>query len=131
MYLLIHIFRGQGFWTLFIMDAITKFFGILESINPDTGFMQVANLFNSINQMSITELLVFWRTLKHFEAIQNNSSNPQLINLKKATIVAIEKAYSPYSGKIRVPGSMITNIYNEITSTLHGEDKILFGRSLF
>ena len=113
------------------MNNIAKFVSIVESITPDTGFMQVAQIFATINQMSFTELLIFWRTLKHFEATQNNTTNAQVINLKKAAIVALQKAYAPCSGKIRVPGSQESNIYHEIISTLEGEDIKLFGRSLF
>ena len=108
-----------------------KFEEILSAITPNNGFLQVAQLFASINKMSIDDLIVVWQTLKHFESI--HGTNNSLINLKKAIILAmahILRENEAPSGVI-IKGSPYHILLQRVKSIINGEDSKLFGSIVY
>jgi len=109
------------------MNNIMKFEEVLNTITPNNGFLQVAQLFASVNKMEMNELIVLWQTLKHFEAI--HGTNNSLINLKKSVILAIAhilRIHESPSG-VTIKGSPYQIMLQKAKFVINGEDVKLFG----
>ena len=116
------------------MATIQNFVSIIKSISIENGFMQVAEMFRTINKMDIAEIIIFWQTLRHFELAKNIEANDQVTNLKRVTILAMKDALDrtyPQTSLITVMDSPRGKLCEKIRLCLGGEDKRLFGKDIF